>query len=69
MSNEINSPNINLMTTPRSELQQQQPIVSPSLSPNVFKFDEHQFSPAISPTISTSPLNINLDHQQNTITS
>jgi len=48
-----NAPNTNMMTTATSGLQQQQPIVPP----NMFRGDEHPFSP--------SALNINFDHQQN----
>ncbi len=59
MSNESSSPNINMMTMTTSGLQQQ-PIASPSLSPNVSNIDDHLFSP-----ISPSPLNTNLVHQQN----
>jgi hypothetical protein len=51
-----NAPNINMMTTATSG-SQQQPIVPPSLSPNMFRGDEHLFSP--------SALNVNFDHQQN----
>lgn len=62
MSNESNSPNINMieMTTP--ELQQS--IASPSLSPNVSYVDDHLFSPTATSLISPSPLNTNLVHQQ-----
>jgi hypothetical protein len=75
LSNQSNSPNINMMTITTPELQQQ-PIASPSLSPNMSNIDDHLFSPTVSSPISSSPLNTNLVHQekitsesyQNTIT-
>jgi hypothetical protein len=60
MLNESNSPNINMMTPEY----QQQPIASPSLSPNMPNIDDHLFSPNVSSPISLSPLNTNLVHQE-----
>ncbi|CAF2520566.1 unnamed protein product [Rotaria sp. Silwood2] len=61
MSNEFNSPNLNMMTMTTPDLQQQ--IIVPP-SPNILNIDNYSYSPSNSPFVSPSTWNTDLNHQQ-----